>query len=114
MDRKSNRWRFKKNRYITYGSENIYLNDNTAFIEKPKGVSRYLCTLRYKGTDYAIREYAELGVVYCDDKPDITFKNKLSVTTDDHNINFVMLRRNELLFQILGIILNTVALDLRI
>ena len=87
---------FARNAYIAYSSECVYLNDNTAFIEKPKGSSRYLCTLRYKGTDYAIREYAESGIVYCDDKPDITFKSKLSVTTEDHNINFVMLRRNEL------------------
>ena len=87
---------FAKNSYIAYSSECVYLNDNTAFIEKPEGQSRYLCTLRYKGTDYAIREYAELGYIYCDDKPDITFKNKLSVTTEDHNVNFVMLRRNEL------------------
>lgn len=87
---------FAKNAYIAYSAECVYLNDNKAFIEKPTGPSRYLCTLRYNGTDYAIREYAETGWVYCDDKPDITNKNKLSVTTEDHNVNYVMLRRNEL------------------
>lgn len=87
---------FSRNSYIAYSSECVYLNDNTAFIEKPEGQSRYLCTIRYNGTDYAIREYPETGVVYCDDKPDFTYKNKLSVTTEDHNVNYVMLKRNEL------------------
>lgn len=87
---------FSRNSYIAYSSECVYLNDNTAFIEKPEGQSRYLCTLRYNGTDYAIREFPEVGYVYCDDKPDITHRNKLSVTTEDHNVNYVMLRRNEL------------------
>lgn len=87
---------FARNSYIAYSSQCVYLNDNKAFIEKPSGTSRYLCTIRYKGSDFAIREYAESGVIYCDDKPDMTNKNRLSVTTDDHNINYVMLKRNDL------------------
>lgn len=70
------------------------MNDNKAFVEKPIGVGRYLATLRYKGTDYAIREYAESGVIYCDDRPDTSFGMKLTVTTADHEINYVMLKRN--------------------
>lgn len=86
---------FAKDSYVAYSSEGIYLNDNKAFIEKPAGNSHYLCTLRYNGTDYAIREFPETGFVYCDDKPDMSYKNKIAVTTDDHDINFVMLKRNE-------------------
>lgn len=86
---------FSRNQYIAYSSESVYLNDNKAFIEKPIGGSHYLCTLRYNGCDYAIREYPETGFVYCDDRPDNTFKSKISVTTDDHDINYVMLKRNE-------------------
>lgn len=87
---------FARNSYIAYSSQCVYLNDNKAFIEKPIGMSKYLCTLKYKGSLFAIREYTEMGVIYCDDSPDITNKNKLSVTTDDHNINYVMLKRNDL------------------
>ncbi|MBO7734675.1 MAG: phage DNA encapsidation protein [Methanobrevibacter sp.] len=87
---------FSRNSYIAYSSECVYLNDNKAFIEKPTGSSRYLCTLRYNGTDYGIREFPEVGFVYCDDKPDMTYRNRISVTTEDHNVNYVMLRRNEL------------------
>ena len=85
---------FAKNAYVAYSSECVYLNDNKAFVEKPTGVGRYLATLRYKGTDYGVREYAESGVIYCDDRPDTSFGMKLTVTTADHEINYVMLKRN--------------------
>ena len=86
---------FSKNAYVAYSSQCIYLNDNKAFIEKPTGIGRYIATLRYKGVDYGIREYAEQGIIYCDDRPDSTFKNKITVTTEDHEINYVMLKRND-------------------
>lgn len=86
---------FAKNSYTAYSSECVYLNDNKAFVEKPTGKSKYLCTLRYKGSDFALREYAESGLIYCDDKADSSFLTKISVTTDDHNINYVMLKRND-------------------
>lgn len=87
---------FARNSYVAYSAECVYLNDNKAFIEKPNGTGKYLCTLRYKGTNYALREYAEAGVIYCDDKADNTFKGKITVTTDDHDINYVMLKRNDM------------------
>ena len=87
---------FAKNSYVAYSSECVYLNDNTAFIEKPTGRSKYLVTLRYKGTDFAIREYGEAGIVYCDDRPDYSYPDRVTVTTDDHAINYVMLKRNDL------------------
>lgn len=87
---------FAKNNYVAYSAENVYLHDNKAFIEKPVGSSRYLATIKYNGTEYAIREYGELGILYCDDKADSTFKNKISVTTDDHEVNYVMLKRNSM------------------
>lgn len=86
---------FSKNSYTAYSSECVYLNDNKAFVEKPAGKSKYICTLRYKGSDFALREYAESGLIYCDDKADSSFLTRISVTTDDHNINYVMLKRND-------------------
>lgn len=87
---------FSKNEYVAYSTECVYLNDNVSFIEKPDGIGRYLATIKYKNTEYAIREYAEKGIIYCDDKPDKTFKYKLTVTTEDHEVNYVMLKRNDL------------------
>lgn len=86
---------FSSNSYVAYSSECVYLNDNKAFIEKPKGVGRYLCTIKYKGIDYGVREYADAGVIYIDDRSDNTFRLKITVTTDDHEINYVMLKRND-------------------
>ena len=82
-------------KYNAYSTEAVYLNDNKSFIEKPQGASRYICTLKYGGSEFAIREYAEQGIMYCDDRPDATFATKISVTTDDHGINYVMLKRND-------------------
>lgn len=87
---------FSKNSYVAYSSQCVYLNDNKAFIDKPNGISRYLCTIRYMGTDYAVREFAEAGCIYVDDRSDSTFRLKITVTTDDHEINYVMLKRNDI------------------
>jgi hypothetical protein len=87
---------FGNDRYNAYSTQGIYLNDNSAFIEKPEGPSRYLATLKYEGKFYAIREYPEAGVLYCDNRPDQTYSNRITVTTDDHEINFVMLQTNSL------------------
>lgn len=87
---------FSDNSYVVYASENVYLNDNKAFIDKPYGNSRYIGTLKYNGVDYGIREYSDMGIVYCDNRPDSSFKYKVTVTTDDHTVNYVMLKRNDL------------------
>lgn len=87
---------FSRNKYVAYASECVYLNDNKAFVEKPDGFGKYVCTIKYKGVDYGIREYAESGIIYCDDRCDHSFKLKITVTTDDHEINYVMLKRNDM------------------
>lgn len=86
---------FAKNKYVAYAAESVYLNDNKAFIEKPQGKGHYLATLRYNGTDYGIRDYMDSGIVYCDDRPDPSYRDRITVTTDDHEINYVMLKRND-------------------
>lgn len=90
---------FRNNKYVEYASQAVYLNDSTAFIEKPTSASRYLATLKYMGKEYGIREYYEDGIIYCDDRADTSYKYKISVTTDDHNINYVMLRRNDIFLE---------------
>ena len=85
-----------KDSYVAYSSESVYLNDNKAFIEKPTGKSKYVCTLKYEGTNFSIREFAEDGIMYCDDKPDLTYPFKITVSTNDHGVNYVMLKKNDL------------------
>ena len=87
---------FAGNKYSTYAGQGVYLNDNVAFLDKPIGIGRYLATLKYNNAEYAIREYAEQGIIYVNDKVDTSFRFKLTVTTQDHEINYVMLKRNDL------------------
>ena len=88
---------FSESQYVKYSTENIYLNDNLAFIDKPDGKSNYLCTLKYDGVNYAVREYPENGIIYCDKNSDNSFKFKVTIDTKDHEINYIMLKRNDLL-----------------
>lgn len=88
---------FGRNKYVAYASEAVYLSDSKAFIERPTGNNRYFATLKYMGTEYGIREYPELGIVYCDDRPDLSNRTKITVTTDDHEINYVMLKRSDII-----------------
>lgn len=90
---------FAFNKYMKYSSESVYLNDNKAFIEKPEGDSKYLATIQYEGCEYALREYYQAGVIYCDDHDDSSYKYKIAVTTDDHQTNYVMLKRNDVFIQ---------------
>lgn len=94
---------FARNSYVAYSSQCVYLNDNKAFIEKPNGSGKYLCTLRYNGTDYGVREFAEAGCIYVDDKSDTSFRFKITVTTNDHEINYVMLKRNDMFLSTLRV-----------
>lgn len=88
---------FAKNEYVAYSAQAVYLNDKTAFIERISGKNIYVCTLKYRGEYYSIREYPEQGIVYCDNKPDLSYPVKITVTTDDHEINYIMLRNNDFL-----------------
>lgn len=88
---------FAGNNYVQYAAQNVYLNDAKSFIEKPQGSSRYYCTLKYMGKDYGVREFPQAGVLYVDDNPDLSYPRRLAITTEDHDINYIMLRNNSLL-----------------
>ena len=86
---------FSSSDYVAYASQSVYLNDNYSFIETPKGKNNYLCTIKHENCEYGVKEFPELGIIFCDDKPDTTFRFKITVTTEDHNINYVMLKKND-------------------
>lgn len=97
---------FKDSDYVAYSAQNVYLNDNMSFLERPTGRGKYLYTVKYMGKHYSIHEYSDLGYLYVSDKYDSSFPLKLSLTTDDHNINYVMLARNEFLISSLRSLFN--------
>lgn len=86
---------FSGNKYLAYSAENVYLNDSRVFIEKPEGKNRYVCTIKYEDNHYGLRVYEDLGIIYCDNHPDMSFRTKISVTLPDHSVNYVMLRNND-------------------
>ena len=90
---------FSEDKYIAYSAQGVYLNDVKTFIERPEGRSKYLTTLKCDGREYAVRSFPDEGIIYCDDRPDQSYPSKISVTTEDHNINYVMLRANDLFIQ---------------
>lgn len=90
---------FAKSKYVAYASENVYLNDNLAFIDTPSGKNNYYCTFDCDGVSYGIREYLNEGVVYVDKRPDLTARIRIAATTEDHRINYVMLKKNDLIIQ---------------
>lgn len=85
---------FANNKYIEYSSGDKELNDNDNFIEKMKGKNNYICTIAYNNERYSLTEYENAGIIYCGDTFDNTFPRVYSLTTDDHNINYVMLAKN--------------------
>lgn len=92
---------FSKSRYQQAANQMVYLNDNTAFIEKPVGQSKYVCTVKISGVDYAVRTFAESGIIYCDTAVDHSFPLKVAASASDHQVNYVMLKQNELLISTL-------------
>ena len=88
---------FAGNKYTQFSAQSIYLNDNLTFISSPKdfGFSKYVCTIKYNGKDFAIREYPAAGIVYADQNADLSFPLKLSVSVQDHDVNYLLLKNND-------------------
>lgn len=86
---------FKRNSYIAYAGEAKYLEDDNTFIENMTGRSRYLGTVKYKDTNYGIRAFDDLGIIYCDKKPDYTYPYRIAITTEDHQINYLLLKQHD-------------------
>lgn len=90
---------FGSNDYIAYSAEGVYLQDDLSFVDTPSGRGKYVATIRYAGTDYGVREYPELGVVFCDKSVDYQYPLKITVDTADHKLNYVMVSSNFILIQ---------------
>lgn len=74
---------FSGNDYAEYSSSKSYLYNDTAFIEKLNGANNYICTLRFEGKDYAIKEFPNEQLMYCDENVDKYFKLRIAVSAED-------------------------------
>ena len=78
--------------------QNIYLNDNKTFIEKPQGKNIYLATLIYENNFFSLREFTNNGFLYCGQDIDPNCQKKIALTTQDHDINYILIKNNAPLF----------------
>lgn len=90
---------FGSSDYIAYSAEGVYLQDDLSFVDTPTGRGKYVATIRYAGIDYGVREYPELGIVFCDKSIDYQYPLKITVDTADHKLNYVMVSSNFILIQ---------------
>lgn len=90
---------FGSSDYIAYSAEGVYLQDDLSFVDTPRGRGKYVATIRYAGIDYGVREYPELGIVFCDKSVDYQYPLKITVDTADHKLNYVMVSSNFILIQ---------------
>lgn len=90
---------FGSSDYIAYSAEGVYLQDDLSFVDTPTGRGKYVATILYAGIDYGVREYPELGIVFCDKSVDYQYPLKITVDTADHKLNYVMVSSNFILIQ---------------
>lgn len=83
-----------KTKYGEYAVKSqFYLDDNT-FIQKPSGKSKYIATLKHHDSYYGVYDYHEEGLFYVSSKADKEYPVSFSLTTKDHQPNYLLLFRN--------------------
>ncbi len=92
---------FAGNDYAAYSSTRSYLYSDTAFIEKLNGANNYICTLRFEGKEYAIKEYPNEQLMYCDENVDRYFKLRIAVSADDLIPTYSLRTNNDTLIRTL-------------
>lgn len=97
---------FAGSKYQAYANTNVYLNDNLTFIETIKEQTEYVCTVSYKGQDFAIRKCIPLGVLYCDKNVDKSYPMRLALTTADMRTNYILMENYGYLIQQLRTVFN--------
>ena len=83
-----------KTKYGEYAVKSKFYLDDDSFIEKPRGKSDYLCTLKYNDENFGVYDYKEMGYYYVSTKYNPSSKISFSLTTKDHNPNYLMIFRN--------------------
>lgn len=92
---------FGSESYVQYTTQLKYLNDASAFIEKPHGQANYVCTIVLNKEEYAVRYYYQDGVAYCDQRVNAQHPSRISVKVSDHDSGFSMAHSNSFIIQTL-------------
>ena len=89
--------------YADYAIDNKFFRDNECFVEKRSKNARYWYTLKYEDTYLSVWTDSKTCLYYIDDAYD---KNKVcfTMTTDDHNINTIMVKNAKTYFPLQALV----------
>lgn len=82
---------FTESQYMQYASENQFLIDTSAFIQKPKGRGRYIATIVFDSEYYGLWEYMDEGFLYFSTKYDKEYRITMVFKAKDHAQNRMLL-----------------------
>lgn len=94
---------FQSSSYINYATQNIYLNDNMTFIDKPSGQMKYLANISIKGNIFSLKEILEFGYIYVSQQVDMSFPVCYSFFDCDLSTKFI---KNREYFEHLRLLFN--------
>lgn len=80
---------FKSQKYVNYSAEGTYLNDNYTLIASLVGRNRYICTIKIDDKLFSIREFPDLGLLYCSTSIDDSHPCKICCSSSDLSENFI-------------------------
>ena len=81
---------FANNKYMSYSSENIYLNDSDTFIEKYHGPKTLYWIIDYDGETYGIWNCGNF--FYISTQYDPNFKRRYAIDVNDHNLSTILIK----------------------
>lgn len=84
----------KDSKYGGYALSNDFYLDSMSFVEKVNLKNgRYLCTLKYMNSHYGVYMFEDF--IYVCSKFNLQFPTRYAFTTQDHNINYIMIYKNK-------------------
>lgn len=78
---------FEGRKEILYMTENLYLNDNNMFIERPPKSSKYVATVKHKNNMFNVSFDKTTNNFYCADGCDSSYPVTLAADLESHNVN---------------------------
>lgn len=90
---------FKESNYLKSMTSDIYLLDDSIFIQKPTGKSKYIFTFIFNGEKFGVWNYFEENYIYVTTKINNDFPIVIALKPSDHNQNTLMLNKYDYLFQ---------------
>ena len=79
---------FSGEKYLDYASQNIYLNDNSCLIDKPKGRNRYICTIKWCDKMFSLKNFIDDNIYYIDTSYDESCSQRITISAKEQDVGF--------------------------